>query len=684
MVGACGNGCGEILLQLLVYGLTNGALVALNAVGFTITYGVSRQINLAHGNVFALTTVVVATAAGASRMTSTAPITDRVLVLVGVCLLGAVVGAVLNWTVERLAFRPFRARRDPLGPLIASVALSFVLLQTATWWYSAYFVAQPGPHQGVAVPLLSMPDLVPSVDLGTPGVAFSLKDLLLLVAATTVAGGIAWLLARARSGRLLRAVAEDPELVGLSGGDPARAQSFGFALGGAITGLAAAIFTIYYGGDAHDYGLRGGLSAMTAAVLGGVGQPGGALAAGVWVGLISAYSDFFLDARWTPVIVLVLLVLALAFRPNGLLTRGAPPVAADPRFQTSGAAMAASHRLPRERLVLAALLLLGLAFPLLDAVGGWSRLPGATATLQLVILALGLSLVVSYTGLLDMGYAAFFAIGGYTAGLLTGSGSRLAAMLPEGLRDPWLALLLAGVAAMLFGVLFGLPTIRTRGEYLAIVTLAFGEIVPTVIGHLPEWTGGARGMTGIPMAQLTFLSIERDGALQPYLLAFALAVVAYLVAARLVRSRAGRAWAAVRDDEVAATSVGIRSASAKLLAFALGAGFAGIAGAAFAGQFGHVEPQQFDFTLSLMALASVVIGGRWGLPGAVLGALAVAAYDRLLLDALTGTARFVGWALSQPWLEGTDLRAQNFGIFGAALYLATLLRVRGENPDGTS
>jgi branched-chain amino acid transport system permease protein len=171
-------------------------------------------------------------------------------------------------------------------------------------------------------------------------------------------------------------------------------------------------------------------------------------------------------------------------------------------------------------------------------------------------------------------------------------------------------------------------------------------------------------MSGIAALQLGGLDHQTSS----YWLALALAVVACFVAARLGGGRPGRAWTAVRDDETAATSLGVRPPRVKLLAFATGAAYAGMAGALFAQQYGYVEPAQFDFTLSLMVLSAVVLGARWGVAGAVVGALVVAAYDRVLVDALGGILHAAGAAF--------DLREQNLVVFGLALYAATLLRRR--------
>jgi branched-chain amino acid transport system permease protein len=670
----------DLLVQLLIYGLTDGAVVALNAVGFTLTYSVARQINLAHGSVFALTTVVVANLAAVAGITAAAPPLQRIGALLLLTTAGAVCGAVLNTGVERLAFRPFRGVRDPLAPLVASVALSFVLFQVAVWWHDFRFVAPPGAHQGVDLPLLAMPDLVPRVELGCCRVSFTLKDGLVLAIAAIVASGGAALLARTKTGRLLRAVAQDPGTAALMGGDPGKAQLIAFAVGGAVAGFGAAIFAAYFGGANAQYGLRSGLSAMTAAVLGGVGDPRGALLGGLVLGIVASFSDYLLDAQWTPVLVLLLLIALLAFRPSGLL--GTSSSASEPEAPAAGPVLSATRTHRQQGIVLVVLLALGVVYPWLDQAAGWFRLPGVTMMLLTVTLAVGLTVVVGFAGLLDLGYAAFFAIGSYSAALLTSSGSRIALALPGAVREPWLALLLGGLVAAGFGLLFGLPSIRTRGEYLAIVTLAFGEIVPLVIWHLPDWTGGPRGMSGIPPP--SFGPLRLDGSLASYSVALGLAGLACLTALRLSGSRVGRAWAAVREDDTAAASLGVNPPLVKLLAFAIGAGFAGVAGAGFAQLFGYVEPSQFDFTVSLMVLAAVVIGGQWGVLGAVLGALAIGAYDRFLVEGITAGLHALGAALDNPALSAADLRQHNFIVFGVALLLATLYRARLREPTGVS
>jgi branched-chain amino acid transport system permease protein len=178
------------------------------------------------------------------------------------------------------------------------------------------------------------------------------------------------------------------------------------------------------------------------------------------------------------------------------------------------------------------------------------------------------------------------------------------------------------------------------------------------------------------MSGIASVSFAGTGALSSYIVALALAGVVCLAALRLSSSRTGRAWAAIREDDVAAAAVGINPPLMKLLAFAIGAGVAGVAGAGFAQLFGYVEPGQFDFTVSLMVLSAVVIGGRWGVLGAVGGALVIAAYDRFLVDVLSAGLHVIGLPV--------DLRQHNYIVFGVALLVATLARARGGEPSAVS
>lgn len=247
-----------------------------------------------------------------------------------------------------------------------------------------------------------------------------------------------------------------------------------------------------------------------------------------------------------------------------------------------------------------------------------------TNALLYALLALGLNLIVGLTGVLHLGYAAFFAIGAYTYGLLN-----------VHLGCPfWLGMAPAAVVAGLSGVALGIPALRVRGDYLAIVTLGFGEIVRIAFTNLEAWTGGPNGLLGIDHPRLWFPSqgvIDFGVASAPYyyLVCVATALVAG-VCVRMSRSRIGRAWRAIREDELAASCMGIPVLHLKLLAQGCGGAIAGIAGAIFAAKQGTVTPDSFDFILSVMVLAMVVLGGLGSVRGAIVGALLLGSLPELL------------------------------------------------------
>jgi len=247
-----------------------------------------------------------------------------------------------------------------------------------------------------------------------------------------------------------------------------------------------------------------------------------------------------------------------------------------------------------------------------------------TTALLYALLALGLNLIVGLTGVLHLGYAAFFAIGAYTYGLLNLHWHWFF----------WIGWLPAAAVAGLFGVCVGVPALRVRGDYLAIVTLGFGEIVRITVTNLERWTGGPNGLLGIahPCVWIPgYGSFDFGVSSWPYyyLVCLATAGVAW-ICMRLSRARVGRAWVAIRDDEVAAACAGIPVLKLKLLAQGCGGAIAGLAGAIFAAKQGTITPDSFDFILSVMILAMVVLGGLGSIRGAIIGALLLGSLPELL------------------------------------------------------
>src|SRR6266516_2752740 len=267
--------------------------------------------------------------------------------------------------------------------------------------------------------------------------------------------------------------------------------------------------------------------------------------------------------------------------------------------------------------------------PFLFGSGTDGRLAGYGDAGYYVILALGLNIVVGFAGLLDLGYVAFFAIGSYAWGMI---GSNQFGILTGVHVNPqlwpwffWPMLLGAALIAALWGVLLGAPTLRLRGDYLAIVTLGFGEIVPIVFLELDKYTNGTIGIVGVyPPA---FPGADWTTSTPYFYLILALIVFTIFANFRLRDSRLGRAWVAIREDEIAAASSGVNLVNTKLFAFAAGAFFSGIAGAYHAAKLGSVSPDNFSFGDSVIYLAMVVIGGIGSIPGVIVGALAVYAIN---------------------------------------------------------
>ena len=284
---------------------------------------------------------------------------------------------------------------------------------------------------------------------------------------------------------------------------------------------------------------------------------------------------------------------------------------------------------------------------LLQQIGnGWVRI--ADVALLYVLLALGLNIVVGYAGLLDLGYVAFFAVGAYMFALLASphlleTFPALAALFPTGIHTPlWVVIPLGALLAGLMGALLGAPTLKLRGDYLAIVTLGFGEIIRVFMNNLDQpvnLTNGPKGLGqidavtvfGHPLSRKIDLGwIELPSVTLYYYLFLALVLVSVLICHRLENSRIGRAWMAIREDEVAAKAMGIHTRNMKLLAFGMGASFGGVSGCMFAAFQGFVSPESFSLMESVMIVAMVVLGGLGHLPGVILGAVLLAALPEVL------------------------------------------------------
>ena len=339
-------------------------------------------------------------------------------------------------------------------------------------------------------------------------------------------------------------------------------------------------------------------------------------------------------------------------------------------------------------------LLIGLALLVLPLIlqffgNAWVRI--ADVALLYVMLALGLNIVVGYAGLLDLGYVAFFAVGAYMYGLLASphlldTFPALAVYFPNGLHMPlWVIVPVGAALAGLFGMLLGAPTLKLRGDYLAIVTLGFGEIIRVFLNNLDQPINITNGPKGIDMIdsisifgwslskKLTIGEFEIASVTLYYYLFLSLVLLSVLISHRLEFSRIGRAWMAIREDEIAAKAMGLNTRNLKLLAFGMGATFGGVSGAMFAGFQGFVSPESFSLMESVMIVAMVVLGGLGHLPGVILGAV--------LLSALPEVLRYVAGPLQSMTDGRLDAAILRQLLIALAMIVVMLLRPRGIWPS---
>ena len=324
------------------------------------------------------------------------------------------------------------------------------------------------------------------------------------------------------------------------------------------------------------------------------------------------------------------------------------------------------------------IVLVALPFALSQVGTAWVRI--TNLAILFTLLALGLNIVVGFAGLLDLGYVAFYAVGAYAYALL--------ASPHFGLHLPfWVILPIGAATAALFGLLLGAPTLKLRGDYLAIVTLGFGEIIRIFLNNLSRpvnITNGPQGIAGIDPVRIggvsfaktdTFLGLTISGPMKYYWMLLLVLVIVIVINLRLQNSRIGRAWEAVREDETAARAMGIDTTKIKLLAFAMGASFGGVAGGMFAAIQGFISPESFVLVESIMVVAMVVLGGMGNIWGVILGALLLSFVPEVLRYTVEPLQKA---AFGRMIIEPEVLRML---VFGFALVLVMLFRPAGLLPS---
>ena len=571
----------------VVNGLVLGNIYALLAAGLALIFGVAHLINFAHGSVY-----MVGSYLGWLLM-------NQLGLPLWVALPGAMVGsAAVGLILERFAVRPFR-KSARVAPLLATIGAGMILDSLS----ELIFTPNPRPF----------PAVVPADRFALGGVSVGWLDLIILGATLTSAVGLFFFLKLSKTGQALRATAQDSEAAQQMGVAVNRVNGAAFALASALGGLAGVLVGLYYNTVFPSMGFQAGLKGFTACVLGGLGSIPGAMAGGFVLGITESLGVAVFGSSARSLVAFSLLLAALLLRPQGLFTwrrRSLPPEPMTGTFLP--AAKAVRIPLPTAIGLFALAAILPLLFPnpyLLQVLtNGWI----------LALFAVGLTLVAGTTGILSLGHAGLMALGAYTSGLMT-------------LRLGWpfeVSFVAAGLVAAGLGTLLASPALRLRGHYLSIATLALGEIVNQTILNAEPLTGGAMGLAGIPVPVVFGHAINSTSDF--YYLALAVLAVGVAVVALVVRSPLGRTLRALREDEVAATALGVRPGRYKAVAFATAAFLAGWAGALSAHLYSYISHETFNTTLSILGLTMVIAGGLGNVGGAVLGAVTLSSLPEVL------------------------------------------------------
>ena len=608
----------DIFGQLLVNALMLGAIYALAAVAYTLVYGVIQLVNFAFGELFMLGAFVCVSLMLPSVALFGWQAPMPALPFLIALPLAVLIVAGLGVVVERLAYRPLR-NAPRLAPLIAAIAVS-VLLQS---------VAQSiwGPEE-LRFPRFALGQLPPIVLFDT--IYIRVMEIFVLVAAIASMIGLTLFVQYTRMGRAMRATAEDPTAARLVGIPVNRVIAMAFLIGSAFAALAGVLYAQTYSFVHPTMGFLPGLKALTAAVLGGIGSIPGAAIGGMLLAFVETFAAGYLPngAAWRDAVGFAILILILAFRPQGIMGR-------KELNEAPAGSLVGDHSAPRglfapldrffgwlgqgNTALNIALACIAVALAFIITNDYWLRILVFVVTYGM--LASGLNIVVGFTGLLDLGFVAFFAVGAYFTSILF-----VLVLRGRFGIDPadiwWLFyvnLILGGALAALIGALIGTPTLRLRGDYLAIMTLGFHEIIRIVATNWIDLTRGPMGIRGIPTPSLFGVPLMSPKYL--YLLGLALSILVVFGIARLVRSYVGRAWVAIRENEVAAEAMGVPTARYKLLSYATGGFIGGLVGVFFAHSQQYISPLSFSLFENILILMLIVMGGLGTFIGPFLGAL---------------------------------------------------------------
>jgi branched-chain amino acid transport system permease protein len=572
-------------LDYTVNGLVIGNIYALLAVGLALIFGVANLINFAHGSVYTIGAYV-----GWAAITFLhTPLPVTMAIVTGAC-------GLLGVGIERIALRPLQGKAR-IAPLIATIGLSFVLDQLVQ------LLCSPDPR--------AVPSDLPDWRLAVGGVSIGPMDLLIAAVGIVSAALLYAFLRFTKLGFAVRATAQDRDAALQMGVNVNAVNSAVFAIASALGGLGGLLVGMYYNHIDPAMSFQATLKGVVAQVIGGVGNVPGAILGGALLGLTESYGIAVFGTTYRNLFAFVLLIVFLVWFPNGLFgARSA--IHSEPLV---GTFIAPSRPIRVPRWLVVGVAAAALALPLVT--GAPYLLQTLTNAWLAAVLALSLTLVAGTAGQISLGQAALLAIGGYASALLViDLGAPAIVSVPA-----------AGLITAALGTLLVFPAFRLRGHYIAIATLAIGEIVSLVILNWESLTGGAMGLTGIPPLAFLGRDLESNRAIYWTCLLALIAIAA--LQARLLDSHLGRTLRAVREDEIAAQSYGIDPNRYKALAFGFGGFAAGVAGAITAHLYSYLNSQTFDSQLSLLALTMVILGGMGNVLGAIVGAVVLVGLPEL-------------------------------------------------------
>ncbi len=563
-------------LDYTVNGLIIGNIYALLAVGLALIFGVANLINFAHGSVY----TVGAYVGWASMTCLHTPLPLTLLLVIAAC-------GLLGIAIERLGLRALHGR-SRIAPLLATIGISLVLDQLVQLIFSADPRALPNQlgtwrFQVGSGTIGSLDLLIAGIGLGSAALLYGF-------------------LRFTKLGWAVRATAQDQDAARQMGVDTDLVNLTVFAIASALGGVSGLLVGMYYNDIDPNMSFDATLKGVVAMMIGGLGNLPGAIGGGLLLGLTESYGIALFGSSYRNLFAFALLILILVAAPNGLFQRRRET----PPEPMTGTFIARSRPLRLPRPLIAAVVVAAALLPLAEMP---YLLQTLTNGLLAALLALSLTLVAGTVGQVSLGHAALLAIGGYASGLLAlDHGWSVAISVPA-----------AGLITAALGTLLVYPALRMRGHDVSIATLGIGQIVALAILNWTGLTHGAAGLTNIP--PLSAGPLDLMSAQAAYWLVLALVVSIALLQSRLLSSHLGRAWRAIREDEVAARCYGVAANRAKALAFGFGGFGAGIGGAITAHLYSYIDYQTFNAQLSILALTMVILGGMGNVAGAILGAV---------------------------------------------------------------